>query len=76
MPGGDADAVLARAERLVDDGDLDRALRLLDKLPPGAREALAPWRVRAERRAEIDRNAQALRVRALETLTALPRAGA
>ena len=73
VPGGSADALLARAERLVDDGDLDRALRTLDRLPPKAREALGPWRARAERRAEIDRNAAALRARALQALiTAAP----
>ncbi|MBS0332623.1 MAG: hypothetical protein JSS35_07635 [Proteobacteria bacterium] len=65
---GDADALLARAERQVDDGDLDKALRTLDRLPPGARDAMAPWRARAERRAEIDRAAAALRARALQAL--------
>jgi hypothetical protein len=73
VPGGSADALLARAERLVEDGDLDRALRTLDGLPPKAGEALAPWRAQAERRAEIDRNAAALRGRALQALiTAAP----
>jgi len=75
--GGDSvDALLAQAERQVDDGDLDRALRSLDRLPPGAREAMAPWRTRAERRAEIDRNAMALRARALQTLANEARGGA
>ena len=68
VPGDSVDALLARAERQVDDGDLDRALHTLDRLPAGARDALAPWRARAERRAEIDRNAMALRARALQTL--------
>jgi len=75
VPGDDVDALLARAERQLDDGDVDRALRTLDRLPPGAREALAPWRTRAERRAEIDRNAQALRARALQTLANEARGG-
>lgn len=66
--GDGADELLARAERQVDDGDLERALRTLDRLPPGARDAMALWRARAERRAEIDRAAQALRARALQTL--------
>jgi hypothetical protein len=70
VPGDGVDAVLARAERQVQDGDLDRALRTLDRLPPKAREAMALWRARAERRAEIDRNAQALRARALQSLAA------
>jgi hypothetical protein len=72
-PGDGVDAVLARAERQVDDGDLDRALKTLDRLPPGARDAMAPWRLRAERRAEIDRDAGALRARALRALTPQPR---
>jgi len=75
VPGGSIDALLARAERQVEDGDLDRALRTLDRLPPGAREAMAPWRARAERRAEIDRSAQALRTRALQTLANEARSG-
>jgi hypothetical protein len=68
VPGDGVDAILARAERQVEDGDLDRSLRTLDRLPAGARDAMAPWRGRAERRAEIDRSAQALRARALQTL--------
>jgi hypothetical protein len=76
VPGDSVDALLARAERQLQDGDLDRALRTLDRLPPGARDALAPWRGRAERRAEIDRNAQALRARALQTLANEARGGA
>jgi hypothetical protein len=76
LSGDGVDAVLARAERQVDDGDLDRALRTLDRLPPNARDAMAPWRARAERRAEIDRNAEALRARALQTLASEARGGA
>jgi hypothetical protein len=37
---------------------------------------MAPWRARAERRAEIDRAAQALRTRALTDLAAEQRGGA
>lgn len=76
VPGDGPDAVLARAERDVADGDLDRAFRLLDRMPPGAREAMAPWRARAERRAEIDRAVSALRTRALQDLAADQRTGA
>jgi hypothetical protein len=72
VPGDSVDAVLARAERQVEDGDLDHALQTLDRLPMKARDALAGWRTRAERRAEIDRNAAALRARALLALTAAP----
>jgi hypothetical protein len=73
--GDGIDAVLARAERQGEDGDLDRALRTLDRLPPSARDAMATWRARAERRAEIDRNAEALRARALQTLASQARGG-
>ena len=75
-PGDGVDALLARAERQVDDGDLDRALKTLDRLPPGPRDAMAPWRLRAERRAEIDRDAAALRARALRALAPETRSGA
>jgi hypothetical protein len=68
VKGDGADAVLARAERLVEDGELDAALRTLDALSPAAREAMAPWRLRAERRAEIDRRVSAVRGEALEAL--------
>lgn len=68
--GDGPDAILAGAERQLDDGDLDGALRTLDRLAPAAREAMAPWRARAERRAEIDHAAAALRARALRDLTA------
>ncbi|MDP3660670.1 COG4223 family protein [Phenylobacterium sp.] len=73
VPGSGVDAVLARAERLVEDGEIDLALKTLDSLPPGAREAIAPWRLRAERRAEIDRRVASVRSRALQDLTSLQR---
>lgn len=76
VPGEGPDALLARAERHVQDGDLDQAFADLDRLPPAAREAMAPWRERAERRAEIDRFAAALRARALADLAAASRSGA
>lgn len=74
--GDGPDAQLARAERFVGDGDFDRAFAALDRLPPAARDAMSPWRVRAERRAEIDRLAAALRARALADLAAAGRMGA
>ena len=69
MAGDGPDAVIARAERQLEDGQVDRAVRTLHELPPAGREALGPWLARAERRAEIDRRAQALRVQALAQLT-------
>jgi hypothetical protein len=75
VSGDGPDALIARAERSLEDGDFDRAFSSLDKLPPAARDALSPWRVRAERRAEIDRVAAALRARALADLAAAGRSG-
>ena len=46
VPGDGVDAILARAERQMEDGDLDRSLRTLDRLPAGARDAMAAWRGR------------------------------
>lgn len=76
LAGAGPDAELARAERFVEDGDFERALQALDRLPPAAREAMAPWRLRAERRAAIDRYAASLRARALQDLAAASRGGA
>lgn len=73
VPGTGVDAVLARAERLIEDGDLDAALKTLDALPPAGRAAIADWRSRAERRAEIDRRIAAVRAQALADLAALAR---
>lgn len=66
--GDSPDAVLARAERQVDEGDIDAALTTLNALPPRARRAMAVWRAAAERRAEIDRHVAALRATALANL--------
>jgi hypothetical protein len=73
VPGSGADAVLARAERRVEDGDIAGALTALDALPASAREAVAPWRARAERRVEVDRRVGALRARALQDLARIAR---
>jgi hypothetical protein len=73
--GASPDAVLARAGRALDEGDVTTALKMLDGLPPAARDALAAWRAGAERRAEIDRQVAALRLRASQDL-AQPRPAA
>ncbi|MGH7024950.1 MAG: COG4223 family protein [Caulobacteraceae bacterium] len=64
------DAVLARAERAADDGNLERAVALLDTLPDPTKAVLAPWRDKAERRIEIDQHIAALRGEAMADLTA------
>ncbi len=68
LEGESSDALIARAELALEDGDVATALRLLARLPPGAQMALEPWRSGAERRAEIDREAAALRTRAMQAL--------
>ncbi len=66
-----ADAVLARAERRADDGDLEGAISLLDTLSPAARQTLAPWRERAVRRIAIDNHIAGLRAQAVADLAAV-----
>jgi hypothetical protein len=66
--GNDPDAILARAQRLADDGDLAGALAQTDTLPPAGREALADWRERARRRVDIDRLVAGIRAGALRDL--------
>lgn len=68
--GSSPDAILHRAELALQEGQVVAALKTLEALPPKAREALAPWREQAERRAEIDRQVTALRARAVRALQA------
>ncbi len=67
--GNGPDALLARAEAQLDDGDLEGALKALDGLPPQARQAMADWRRGLEHRTEIDRRIGAIRARALRDLS-------
>jgi hypothetical protein len=60
--------VLARAEALVGEGDIEGALAELDALPPAARDALTGWRARAERRAEVDRRVAGIREASMRAL--------
>lgn len=68
--GTSPDALIARAERALEEGEVIEALKALDGLPPKAQEALAPWRMGAERRAAIDREVSSLRARAIRDLQA------
>lgn len=66
--GGAPDAKLALAQRLLDEGDVESAIRALDTLPDPARAVLAPWLASAERRVEVDRHVAAIRADALAGL--------
>lgn len=68
--GKSPDVVLHRAEVALQEGQVVPALKALEALPPKARDALAPWREQAERRAQIDREVTALRIRAVRALQA------
>jgi hypothetical protein len=69
LDGSGADAVLARAQRRVGDGDLAGADAELNALPPAGRDAVDPWRRAARRRIEVDRRIQAIRSAALAELS-------
>ncbi len=69
LDGKGVDAVLARAGRRVEDGDLGGAVSELKALPPAGQDAIQPWRDRAQRRVEIDRRVAAIRALALADLT-------
>ena len=68
VEGKGVDAVLARGQRDVDNGDLGGALGELNALPLAGQDAMAAWRARAQRRAEIDRRVAAVRGGALAAL--------
>jgi hypothetical protein len=71
---GDApDAVLARADAAVAEGDIAGALTLLRGLPPKAAQAMAPWQSRALQRVAVDRQVAAIRSRALSDLVDVTR---
>lgn len=68
LSGDSPDAILARAERRVAQGDIEAALNILKALPSGGQGATADWRERAQRRVEIERRISALRTAALRDL--------
>lgn len=73
--GSTPDAMLARAQRLLDDGDVEGAIQALDPLPDSARLVLGPWINAANRRVEIDRHVAAIRADALTDLSRVARTG-
>lgn len=52
--GNDAEAILARAERRLEGGDVAAALTELDALQGAPAEAMSEWRARAETRLEAE----------------------
>jgi hypothetical protein len=69
VQGRGVDAVLARTQRHVNDGDLAGALAELKGLSAAGQDAIGPWRARAQRRLEIDRRIAAIRAAAMANLT-------
>jgi len=75
VTGDGPDAVLARAQRRVDDGDIEGAQKELAALPPAGQQALLAWRGRALRRTEIDRLVAAIRAGAVRDLAEVSQGG-
>lgn len=71
--GPGPDAVLARADAAVSEGDVAGALKILRELPPQGAEAMAAWRARAQQRVAIDRQVALIRAQALSDLMAVSR---
>ncbi len=73
--GTTPDAMLARAQALLDDGDVEGAVQAVSSLPVAARDVLAPWVNAANRRIEIDRHVAGVRTDALAGLSRISQAG-
>lgn len=71
--GTTPDAVLARANAAVAEGDVAGALRILRALPPEAAKAMASWQTRAQQRVAVDRLVAAIRAQAISDLMAVSR---
>lgn len=52
--GADAEAIFARAETKLNEGDLKSALEILTALPAPAAESIKPWREKAEARLKAE----------------------
>jgi len=73
LTGTDPDAILARAEHKVNDGDLDGAVREIQSLPSNGPAAAKVWLDRARSRAELQRQIAAIRLKVLRNLAAVDR---
>ncbi len=74
--GTTPDAVLARIQDLLDEGDVESAVQALNALPQAAQDVLAPWAAAANRRIDVDRHVAAVRADALASLSRVSRAPA
>jgi hypothetical protein len=74
--GSTPDAVLARIQDLLEEGDVESAAQNLNALPETAQDVLAPWAAAANRRIDIDRHLAAVRADALAGLSHASRAAA
>jgi hypothetical protein len=73
LAGNDPDAILARAERRVNDGDLDGAVHEMEALPQKGQVAAKVWLDRVRSRTEIQRRVAGIRLQALRQLAAADR---
>jgi hypothetical protein len=67
--GADVDGLLAQAQGHASAGELEDAVKTLQRLPPAARGRLGDWIDAANRRIEIDQRIAAVRARALAALS-------
>lgn len=75
ISGQGIDAVLARGQQQLGEGDLKVALKTLETLPPTARRGLEPWLAGARARAELDRRVEALQAQAAADLAHVSEGG-
>lgn len=71
--GPGPDAVLARADAAVEEGDIAGALKILRELPPKGAQAMSAWAAKAQQRVAVDRQVAAIRAQALSDLMAVSR---
>ena len=75
VSGKGTDAILARAQQQLAEGDLKVALKTLEALPPPAQRGLGPWLRGARARAELDRRVEVLQVQAAADLARVSEGG-
>ena len=76
LSASDPDAILARAEHQLYEGDLEAAIHTLDALPPKGRDAASAWLDRAKRRLQVQTALELLREDGLQALETARRTSA